>query len=111
MPPATSTLPVGWSTILDQVQLRLDHAIASASARVEQMPHDGVHTHAHERHAELARWRERLQRLSAYLESVEQVVQSVDEVLQKEETLLRQHLTASKTLRQRLAEGTGRAIG
>jgi uncharacterized protein (DUF3084 family) len=107
----TTPLPVGWSKILDEVHLRLDHAVAAADARIAQMPHFDVLPRWHEKHQEIAKWNERLQRLSTFLESAEQVVHSVDEVLQKEETLLRQHLAATGTLRQRLAEGTGRAIG
>jgi hypothetical protein len=111
MPPTTPTLPVGWSKILDEVQMRLDHAIASANIRVEQMPHLDAEALGHQQRQEIVKWNERLRRLSAYLESAEQVVQSVDEILQKEETHLRKHLATSGTLRQRLAEGTGRAIG
>jgi hypothetical protein len=107
----TTPLPVGWSKILDEVHLRLDHAVAAADARIAQLPHRDASTRLHEKHQEIAKWNERLQRLGTFLESAEQIVHSVDEVLQKEETLLRQQLTAMGTLRQRLAEGTGRAIG
>jgi hypothetical protein len=110
MSAGTSTLPAGWSNILDVVHMRLDHAIALADARITQLPHLDSEVLGHEQRQEIAKWSERLQRLSTYLESTEQVVQSVDEVLQIEETRLRQQLTASGTLRQRLADGTGRAI-
>jgi uncharacterized protein (DUF3084 family) len=111
MSPATSTLPAGWSQIIDEAQRRLDHAIALADARIEQLPHLDADALGHARREEIAKWSERLQRLSAYLDSAEQVVHSVDEILHKEETQLRQHLARSGTVRQRLAEGTGRAIG
>jgi hypothetical protein len=111
MSPATSTLPAGWSQIIDEAQMRLDHAIALADARIAQLPNLGADALGHARGEEIAKWSERLQRFSAYLDSAEQVVHSVDEILQKEETLLRQHLAMSGTLQQRLAEGTGRAIG
>jgi uncharacterized protein (DUF3084 family) len=111
MSPATSTLPAGWSRILDEVQMRLDHAIALADARIVQSPHLDAAAVGPARHEEIAKWSERLKRLSAYLESAEQVVHSVDEILQREETLLRQHVAAGDTLRRRLAEATGSAIG
>jgi hypothetical protein len=131
MSPATSTLPAGWSQIIDEAQRRLDHAIALADARIEQLkkvsgtfsdeladihgpdsgPEKVPETFFHARREEIAKWSERLQRLSAYLDSAEQVVHSVDEILHKEETQLRQHLARSGTVRQRLAEGTRRAIG
>ena len=106
-----STLPPGWSTILDEVHLRLDRAITLADARMAQLPHLDAATLGHERRQEIAKWSERLQRLHTYLETADQVVQSVDELLQKEETALRRHLTSSGTLRQKLAEKTARAIG
>jgi hypothetical protein len=107
----TSTLPPGWSTILDEVQQRLDRAITLADARMAQMPHLAEATFGEERRQEIAKWSERLQRLHAYLEGPDQVVQSVDELLQKEESSLRQHLSRSGSLRQKLAERTARAIG
>ena len=111
MSPTTPTLPVGWSKILDEVHMRLDHAIASANGRIEQMPHLDAEALGRQQRQEIVKWNERLHRLSAYLESADQVVHSVDEVLQKEEMHLREHLAANATLRQRLAEATGRAIG
>jgi predicted ATP-dependent protease len=111
MSPVTSTLPAGWSQIIDEAQMRLDHAIALADARIEQLPHLDADALERVRREEIAKWSERLQRLNAYLESAQQVVHSVDEILQREEQLLGQHLGTSETLRQRLAEGTGRAIG
>jgi hypothetical protein len=111
MSPSTSTLPAGWSAILDEVHKRLDHAIAQADARMAELPPIEIEALGSERCQEINRWHERLSRLSAFLESTEQLVQSVDEALQREETLLRQHLTTSQTLRQKLAEQTGRAIG
>ena len=111
MSSAPSPLPVGWSKILDEVQMRLDHAITAADARIEPMPHRDTAALTQEKHQEIAKWSDRLQRLSAFLESAEQVVHSVDEILQKEETLLRNHLAASNTLRQKLTAEAGRAIG
>lgn len=111
MSPTTSPLPVGWMNILDEVHMRLDHAIASTNARMAEMPSAETDNFAQARHQDVARWHERLRRLSAYLESAEQVVQSVDEILQAEEARLRGHLAKSGTLRQRLAEGAGGAIG
>ena len=107
---APSPLPAGWSKILDEVHMRLDHAITAADARVESMPHFDNASLTEEKHLTIAKWSERLQRLTAFLESAEQVVHSVDELLQKEETHLRQHLAASGTLRQKLAEEASRAI-
>lgn len=105
MSSSTSTLPPDWSNILDEVHKRLDNAIAQADARIAQAPQPN------ETHLEITKWSERLQRLSAYLESAEQVVHSVDEALQQEESLLRRQLAASGTLRQKLAAEAGRAIG
>ena len=111
MSPATSTLPAGWSQIIDEAQRRLDHAIALADARNAQLPHLDVDALGHVRREEIAKWSERLQRLSTYLDSAEQVVHSVDEILQREEAILREHVARSGTLRQRLAERAGRAVG
>jgi hypothetical protein len=111
MSSSTSTLPAGWSTILDEVHQRLDHAIAQADARMTALPPLEIEALGSERRQEINRWHERLSRLSMFLESTEQLVHSVDEALEREESLLRQHLTTSQTLRQKLAEGTGRAIG
>jgi len=94
-------LPPGWSMVLDEVQARLDHAIASASARIDQVPHSNSESLAQERRQEIAQWSDRLRRLSTYLESAEQAVQSVDEMLHKEETHLRQQMAACETLRQK----------
>ena len=110
MSAATTTLPAGWATILDEVHRRLDHAIALADARIAQAPQPDAETLGHERRQEIAQWNERLARLSAYLESAEQVVQSFDETLMKEETLLRQELAKSATVRQKMGEGTARAL-
>lgn len=111
MSTAPSTLPAGWSSILDEMHLRLDHAIASANERADQLTHLEPEGFANERRLEITKWCERLQRLSTYLASAEQVVQSVDELLEKEATHLRQSLVASGTLRQKMAERAGRAIG
>jgi hypothetical protein len=111
MSPKASPLPAGWMNVLDEVHMRLDQAIASTNARMAQMPSAETAQVMHARHQEAARWHERLRRLNAYLESAEQVVQSVDEILKTEETRLREHLAKSATLRQRLAEGAGGAIG
>lgn len=110
MSTATSTLPPDWSKILDEMHMRLDHAITQAEARITQAPHVDAAVNP-ERCLEVAKWSERLQRLSDYLESAEQAVHSVDEVLQKEELRLRHQVTSSKALRQKLAERTGGAIG
>ena len=111
MSAATSPLPPGWLHILDEMHVRLDHAIALADARIQQAPHFDADSLAVAHTQEIAKWSERLQRLHAYLESAEQVVHSVDEVLHREETELRQSIAHSATLRQRLAEMPGRAIG
>jgi len=75
--------------------MRLDHAIAATNARMHGMPAHEAANLVQARHQEVARWHERLRRLSAYLESAEQVVQSVDEILEAEEARLRQHLAKS----------------
>lgn len=111
MSAATSTLPAGWSSILDEMHLRLDHAIAFTNERVDQLPHLDMQAFAQQQSSEIAKWCDRLQRLSGYLRSAEESVQTVDDVLEKEETRLRQNLAASGTLRQKLAEVMGRAIG
>jgi hypothetical protein len=107
----TKALPTGWSKILDDVQERLDQAIASANARIELMDTYHAKLSSGMREQEVAQWSDRLQRLQTYLESAEQVVASVDQLLAKEETQLRQTQIACTTLRQRLAEQAGGAIG
>jgi hypothetical protein len=110
MSPKASPLPAGWMNVLDEVYMRLDHAIAFTNARMTELPNSETTHFTQARHQEAARWQERLRRLSAFLESAEQVVQSVDETLRNEEARLREHLAKSGTLRQRLAEGAGGAI-
>ncbi len=111
MSPIASPLPAGWIKILDEINLRLDEAITSTNARMAQtlsLEATGV---AAGRQQDITRWQERLRRLSAFAESAEQVVQSVDEILHGEEARLRIQLATSLTLRQKLADGTGGAIG
>jgi hypothetical protein len=110
MSAATKALPLGWAKILDEVQLRLDHAIASASASIESIPSMEPTLASHDRLHEIAQWSDRLRRLGAQLESAEQIMQSVDHDLQHEESQMRQMQAACETLRHRLAEGVGRAI-
>jgi hypothetical protein len=111
MSAVAKALPIGWSKILDEVQLRLDHAIASTNARIESTPLADPTLASQDRLREFAQWSERLLRLSTHLEATEQIVQSVDEVLQQEETRMRQMQGVCGTLKHRLAEGAGRAIG
>jgi hypothetical protein len=94
-------LPAGWSKILDDVQARLDQAVASASARMEQLPAANPEAPVNDRRQEIAQWNERLDQLSTYLAAAEQVVQSVDELLLREESHLRQQLATCETLRQK----------
>jgi hypothetical protein len=104
-------LPAGWSNILDEIQMRLDHAVASADARIaDAVNHDSL-IRIDQRHEEIAAWSSRLQRLRAFLDSADQVVRSVDEVLAQEETRLRQQIATSACVRQKLADEAGRAIG
>ena len=105
-----SPLPSGWIQILDEVHLRLDQAIASTNARMDEMSTHSAPNMAQVRHQEIARWHERLARLNTYLESAEQVVQSVDEILQQEETRLRNQMSASARLRQKLQQPANGAI-
>lgn len=100
----TSPLPAGWMKILEDIQMRLDHAIAETSARLDETPVPAPSDSLQTRHDEVARWQDRFGRLSAYLESADQVVQSVDEILQREEDHFRKHLAVSESLRQRLAK-------
>jgi len=94
----SSTLPAGWSQVLDEVRARLEQAIVAADARLAEMPPEREPAQARS----AVEWNERLQRLHMLLESAEQVVHSVDEVLHKEETHLRQQLALSTSLRQKL---------
>ncbi|MBI2805332.1 MAG: hypothetical protein HYX68_10185 [Planctomycetes bacterium] len=111
MSSATSTLPAHWSAILDEMHLRLDHAIASASERVENTASVDHQPFARQTHLEIEKWCDRLARLRTYLESAEQIVQSVDETLESEERAIRENLSVASTLRQKLATVGGGAIG
>jgi hypothetical protein len=110
MAPHASPLPTGWMKILDEVNMRLDEAIATTNARMHEAPSFETNL-ALAQHQEVARWHERLRRLSAYLESAEQIVHSVDEILHGEESRLRNHLVACAMIRQKLTEQTAGAIG
>ncbi len=111
MSQATKALPAGWAQVLDDVQARLDHAVARANARIDELSKTSAAAPCRDRALDTVDWGERLQKLRTFLESAEQVVQSVDEILHKEVTRLREKQATCETLRQRLAEGTGRAIG
>ena len=108
---ATKALPAGWMQLLDDVQARLDHAVSLANARIDALPDAEPISLCADRLQEIAHWSACLQRLSSYLDSAEQVVQSVDEILHEEAARLKNTQIAGETLRQTLAEGTGRAIG
>jgi hypothetical protein len=97
---ATKSLPAGWPKILDEVNLRLSSALASIDPEIE-LPTPVLTSR--DRLHELARWSERLTRLTAHLEAAEQIVQSVEESLHQEETRMRQLQAACGTLTQRLA--------
>jgi hypothetical protein len=94
-------LPADWSKVLDDVHARLDQAITSANARTEELPASNPASFADERRREIARWNERLDRLSTYRAAAEQVVQSIDDLLFREESRLRQHLATCAALRQK----------
>jgi small-conductance mechanosensitive channel len=106
MSASEQALSAGWSRILDEVHSRLDQAITSANVRLESHVQPAA---PRDRLQSIAQWNDRLQRLHAHLNAVEQIVHSVDEALEREETLLRQTHLACAALRQRLADG--RAIG
>ena len=76
MSATTSTLPDGWSDILDEVQKRLDHAVALADARMEEIPHLDAEMLGREQRKEIVKWSDRFRRLSAYLASAQQIVQA-----------------------------------
>lgn len=108
---SAATLPADWAHVLDEMHLRLDHAIAATDKRLADAPIVDVHALAAERRQEIQRWSERLKLLSSYLDSTEQFVQSADDVLLREERILREQLAQTALLRQKVAQATGRAIG
>ena len=108
---APSTLPAGWSKILDEIRQRLDLAVASADARLEQMPQLAPQSVSQPQQQDFAQLSERLQGLSDRLQAAEKVIQEVDSVLQAEENRVREHQAISRTLPQKLAAWAGRAIG
>ena len=111
MSQATATLPEGWSKILDEVRQRLDLALASANARLEQMPRVDAESTTPDRQQECTHLLAHLQGLSERMQAAENVIQEVGAALQAEETLLQQNQSASGSLRQKLAAWAGRAIG
>ena len=111
MAQATSTLPEGWSKILDEVRQQLDTALAAADLRSERMPRFESPSLAHGQQDEFARLCKRLHGLSERLLAAQTVIQNADADLQAEEALLQQNQVTNGSLRQKLAEWAGRAIG
>lgn len=102
------TLPPDWSEFLEDVHQRLAAAIAAADARSAQMPIDVIEG---ERPKDTARLEDCLSGLSGQLEAADQLVREVDIALLTSEQVLRQYLETSASLRQKVLDSAGQAIG
>ena len=106
-----ATLPPDWSEFLAEVHRHVRQAIVEADARLTQPPALDVKQLAQERHEETARLEECLHGLGTQLESADLLVRDVDVALLSGEHLLRQQVDSCASVRQRLADWAGRAIG
>ena len=106
-----STLPPDWGEFLGEVHRHVRQAIVDADARLAQTPALDLKQLAQERNQETARLEECLHGLGTQLESADHLVRDVDVALLSGEQLLRQHVDSCASVRQRLADWAGRAIG
>ncbi len=104
-------LPIGWVDVLDEIYRRLDHSIAAADVRIREAPTFEAQPMVAQRNAEIAQWNDRLQRLSAFIQSSEAGVRVIDDALAAEEKRARQDVDRCTRLQQKLADCTHSAIG
>jgi chromosome segregation ATPase len=104
-----STLPAGWAEFLEEIKTRLDDAVAAADARIEQV--GATESPPQDRRQEIARLEESLQGLSTRLQGAERLVEEVDQVLQAGQEVLQRHTASCGSVRQKLVDWAGRAIG
>jgi len=111
MSTTSATLPAGWETFLEDVNRRLESALALADGRIAQAPASDAGQRAEERRQDVARLEWSLQGLGARLESTQRLVEEIDGALQAGEESLRQQAASCADVRARLAQWAGRAIG
>jgi hypothetical protein len=104
-------LPADWTEVLERVQQTLEEADAAATRRAEAL---NVNTESSgslcpRLAGELDQMRERLDKLSSYVDRATGTVSDADVALGAGEEALRTWLQASETGRRRLADWVGRA--
>ena len=104
-------LPADWTEVLERVQQTLEEADAAAAKRAEGLngnidPSGGLPSRLA---SDLEQMRERLDKLSSYLDRATGTVSDADVALGAGEEALRTWLQASEASRRRLAEWVGRA--
>jgi hypothetical protein len=105
-----STLPDGWAEFLEEMKTRLDDAVVAADLRIQQvLAMDSAPVQ--DRQQEVARLEESLRGLSTRLQAAERLVEEVDQVLQTGEEILQRQAASCGTVRQKLVDWAGRAIG
>ena len=105
------TLPDGWEHLLDDIQLRLEQAVAAVTASADALPTTATETVGPQRSEELAGLAEKLQGLDERAAAAAGHVEQFDQMLVAEETALQERLAAYESVRHRLAGWVYRAIG
>jgi hypothetical protein len=109
--PIAPTLPDGWEDLLDDIQRRLEQAVADVTASADSLPTAPAETVAPRRSEELTVLAEKLRGLEERSTAAGAHLQQVEQALQAEETALQERLAAYESVRHRLAAWVYRAIG
>ena len=107
----SSALPAGWDEVLQEIQQHLQEALAAVDARLLQMQALDTEQLTQQREQIAVRLQQCMNGLSDQLQTAETLVGDVDRALQESEATLHEQTTAAASVRQRLADWAGRAIG
>jgi hypothetical protein len=106
-----TSLPTDWGRMLDDINRRLEEAVATRDARARQAAEAAPAPADEERRRDWAELRNRLGGLEERARRAREQVDDADRTLQEGELELRRQLGAAEAARQRLAAWAGRAIG
>jgi uncharacterized protein YlxW (UPF0749 family) len=108
---ASSRIPPDWTTILDEIQQRLNDALATAQTRDEEEASWTATPICDRREEEWSQLTARLSQLQERADQAGSSVREVDRVLEEAQMALQGYVAACSDVRGRLADWTGRAIG